>query len=190
MVQRYYETFVGSLPSLGDRNWTHYLKSLSNIGGDGAGDPDRRIVQILIQIKERYRTPMLQPEYTIDADEAMTLFNLGCGVIAMMSGQVRSRQSVAKNTLREEVREEISREPVRSDRDWSEELKFETRFEARTEPKLEVRQEAPRPESWADVRTESGLDRDILKRSTSSREEGSKEEETPEVYDFRRTQSA
>lgn len=99
MLRVYYETFAGTPSSTkGERNYTMYLKKLVAMldDEDAANKPDRRVIQMLIQIKDHYRNPLLLPEVSYSIDEAMQLFGLSSAVISMMAEQLSARQPAPK----------------------------------------------------------------------------------------------
>ncbi|MBV8548822.1 MAG: hypothetical protein JO126_05140 [Alphaproteobacteria bacterium] len=112
MLRAYYEAFVGGTASTkGERNYTMYLKKLAALldDEDATNKPDRRVIQMLIQVKDHYRNPLLLPETNLSIDEAMQLFGLSSAVISMMAEQLASRQPVTKvngNTSRVSAVEE------------------------------------------------------------------------------------
>jgi len=90
MLKQYYEMFAGSVSAKSERNLSIYLKKLAALAEDEETSPrpDKRVVQMLAQIKDRYRNPLLTPETAISADEAMSLFGMASALISLMAEQV------------------------------------------------------------------------------------------------------
>lgn len=104
MVRSYYESFGG--PSLGknERNFSIYLKKLAALAEDeekGIKRPDRRVVQMLSQIKDHYRNPLMSVDSTLSADEAMQLFGMASAIISVMAEQIEAQQKSEGGTSSE-----------------------------------------------------------------------------------------
>jgi hypothetical protein len=93
MLRSYYEACGGASLSKGERNFSMYLKKLSALADedDKPGRPDKRVVQMLTQVKDHYRTPLLSTENHISADEAMQVFGMVSGLISLMAEQIKSQ---------------------------------------------------------------------------------------------------
>ena len=100
-LKLYFETFAGPGSTKGERNYTVYLKKLAALSEDESKSsrPDKRVIQMLEQIKEHYRHPLLSPDTTISADEATQLFSLTSALITMMAEQTHSRRAGTKSAL-------------------------------------------------------------------------------------------
>ena len=98
MMQRYYDSFAGApLGPKTERNWSNYVKRLNALCDESLDtESDKRIVQMLTQIRDRYRNPLLNVEASISVDEAMTLFNLGASAMVMMAEQIDARLAKTK----------------------------------------------------------------------------------------------
>ncbi len=108
----YYESF-GSAP-MGpkiERNWNNTIKRLNALCDETLdSDADRRIVQLLTQIRERYRNPLTQSDVDYLTDDALTLFNLGGSVMSMMVEQMMARAD--KEKTRGELRANHNRKTI------------------------------------------------------------------------------
>lgn len=95
VLRQYYEVFAGSSAAKAERNYTIYLKKLSLMADDEslAMRPDRRVLQMLAQIKDQYRNPLTTPESSMTLEQATSLFGLASAIISMMAEQVQSRKS-------------------------------------------------------------------------------------------------
>lgn len=96
----YYESFTGTAPVKGERNYALYLKKLAALSEeeDRESRPDKRIIQMLAQIKDHYRNPLLTPEYGVSLEEALQLFGMASALISLMAEQIASRQKVEAKT--------------------------------------------------------------------------------------------
>lgn len=98
-LKQYYELFVSSSVSKAERNYNIYLKKLASLADDesNAARPDKRLLQMLAQIKEHYRNPLASPEGSISTDDATSLFGLATAVMTLMAEQalMRKKQDVA-----------------------------------------------------------------------------------------------
>ena len=54
--------------------------------------PDKRTLQMLAQIKDHYRNPLLAPENSVSADEAAQLFGMASALISLMAEQINAMQ--------------------------------------------------------------------------------------------------
>jgi hypothetical protein len=70
LILEYYDALTEGKKPLkeGDRNWGNYIKLLSEEGADS------KIVAYLQYLKDNHRNPVMHPEITLDADEAIALF--------------------------------------------------------------------------------------------------------------------
>ena len=61
MLRSYYENFTGSAPSKSERNYSVYVKKLAAMSEeeDRSYRPDKRVVQMLAQVKDHYRNPLI-----------------------------------------------------------------------------------------------------------------------------------
>ena len=102
MLRLYFEAYVDADTAKGERNYAAHLKKLAALADDEDKDksqrPDRRVLQMLAQIKEHYRNPLLTPEGRVGVDEAMQLFGMGSALIALMIEHISARRQAAKKT--------------------------------------------------------------------------------------------
>jgi hypothetical protein len=94
MLKQYYELFAGPVVAKGERNYAIYLKKLTTLAEDEEASPrpDKRVVQMLAQIKDHYRNPLLASETSISIDEATALFGMASALVSLMAEQVNARQ--------------------------------------------------------------------------------------------------
>lgn len=94
MARAYHDHFAAEPLPKNERNFSVYVKKLTAMAeeeGEGAR-PDRRAVQMLSQIKEHYRNPIIAPDCKISADEATQLFGMAGALIVLMGEQIVSRK--------------------------------------------------------------------------------------------------
>lgn len=86
----YYHQFAGTLPGRSERNFATYLRKLTALleDDDAKVRPDARLVQLLTQIKESYRNPMVAAESVTSTGAAATLFGLVTSVIMQLVEQI------------------------------------------------------------------------------------------------------
>lgn len=94
VLKRYYETFSGTQVNKNERTYSIYLKRLAVLSEDESNDfrPDKRLLQLLAQIKEHYRNPLTNPESNITVDQATSLFGLATAAMTLMTEQVVAHQ--------------------------------------------------------------------------------------------------
>jgi len=97
MLRNYYEVFVSTTPAKSERNYSLYIKKLAAMADeeDRGNRPDRRVVQMLAQIKERYRNPLVTSEATVSVDEALQLFGMASALISLMAETVAANKRKA-----------------------------------------------------------------------------------------------
>lgn len=95
VLKKYYEMFSGTAVAKTERTYSIYLKKLATLAEDegNAGRPDKRLLQMLAQIKEHYRNPLTSPDSSISVDQATSLFGLATAAITLMCEQI-----IAKGT--------------------------------------------------------------------------------------------
>ncbi|MDD3371883.1 MAG: hypothetical protein PHE27_08690 [Alphaproteobacteria bacterium] len=83
----YYEVFGGSLPTKAERHYSFYIKKLAALAEEDNRPvhPDKRIIQMLAQIKEHYRNPLIVSESSATVGEALQLFGMASAIISMMA---------------------------------------------------------------------------------------------------------
>lgn len=96
VLKKYYEMFSGTSVAKTERTYSIYLKKLATLAEDetNASRPDKRLLQMLAQIKEHYRNPLTSPDSSISTEQATSLFGLATAAITLMSEQIVARQEV------------------------------------------------------------------------------------------------
>jgi hypothetical protein len=92
VLRAYYEFFAGSAAAKGERNYAIYLKKLAAMAEDEEKQPrpDKRVVQMLAQIKDHYRNPLISPENSVSLEEATQLFGMSSALISLMAEQIQA----------------------------------------------------------------------------------------------------
>ena len=100
VLKQYYELFSGTTVAKTERSYNIYLKKLAALAEDESATmrPDKRLLQMLAQIKEQYRNPLITPESNVTAEQATSLFGLATAIITMMAEQIISRQKPANGS--------------------------------------------------------------------------------------------
>jgi len=95
VLKRYFELFSNANVARTERTYSLYLKKLATLAEDESNDsrPDKRLLQMLAQIKEHYRNPLTSPDNSISIDQATSLFGLATAAITLMSEQIMARQN-------------------------------------------------------------------------------------------------
>ncbi|MFY9287317.1 MAG: hypothetical protein WAO98_02320 [Alphaproteobacteria bacterium] len=90
----YYEAFAGPVSTKAERTFSIYLKKLSTMADDeeAKARPDKRVVQMLAQIKDHYRNPLMTAENSVSANEATQLFGMASALISLMAEQITGLQ--------------------------------------------------------------------------------------------------
>jgi hypothetical protein len=107
-LKPYFEMFAGAAGAKAERNYTIYLKKLTALAEEEetAFRPDKRVVQMLSQIKDHYRNPLIAAERSITVDDALSLFGMASALIALMAGQLHTqRQHEGKKPAKPTVAE-------------------------------------------------------------------------------------
>jgi len=100
MLRSYYEVFAGAAPAKSERNYSAYLKKLATMAeeDDRSPRPDKRVVQMLAQIKDHYRNPLVVAEVTPSVDEATQVFGMASAIISLMAEAVAAQRRPAETT--------------------------------------------------------------------------------------------
>ncbi|MDR3424567.1 MAG: hypothetical protein P4M13_05750 [Alphaproteobacteria bacterium] len=101
-LRSYYEVFAGAAPAKSERNYSVYIKKLSAMADEDDREPrpDKRVIQMLAQIKEHYRNPLIASEIAVSIDEATQLFGMASALISLMAEViVASRRGSAEAAL-------------------------------------------------------------------------------------------
>jgi len=95
VLRQYYEMFSGSAAAKNERNYAIYLKKLALMAEDESLSvrPDKRVLQMLAQIKDHYRNPLTTPESCISLEQATSLFGLASAIISLMAEQIQGKKS-------------------------------------------------------------------------------------------------
>ncbi len=90
VLKRYFEMFSGTSVAKTERSYSIYLKKLAMLSDDENNErrPDKRLLQMLAQIKEHYRTPLINPDSVITVEQATSLFALATAAITLMGEQI------------------------------------------------------------------------------------------------------
>jgi len=94
VLKQYYEMFAGPVSAKSERNYAIYLKKLAALADEEetAFRPDKRVVQMLAQIKDHYRNPLLSADGAVSLEEATSLFGMASALISMMAEQMLAQQ--------------------------------------------------------------------------------------------------
>ncbi len=98
----YYALFAGPLSGRADRNFATCLRKLAALveDEDVKVRPDARLVQLLTQIKESYRNPLVAAESIVTTGSAATLFGLVTSVIMQLVEHIAEYKDRAQETGR------------------------------------------------------------------------------------------
>lgn len=115
VLKKYYETFSGSLVNKNERTYGIYLKKLAALSEEeGTGFlPDKRLLQMLAQIKEHYRNPLTSPDSSISVEQATSLFGLATAAMTLMTEQIiahqaKGREKDTKISSRSQIKDEAT----------------------------------------------------------------------------------
>jgi len=94
MLRSYYEAFAGAPPAKTERNFAMYLKKLAAMAEeeDREARPDKRVIQMLAQVKDHYRNPLVTADSAPSVDEATQMFGMASALISLMGDAVASRR--------------------------------------------------------------------------------------------------
>jgi hypothetical protein len=103
VLKQYYELYSGTTVAKTERSYNIYLKKLATLSEEegNLNRPDKRLLQMLAQIKEHYRNPLTVPESSVSVDQATSLFGLACAVITLMAEQILAKQAKAVKGAKE-----------------------------------------------------------------------------------------
>lgn len=94
VLKKYYECFSGTAVNNNERSYAIYLKKLAGlVEEDAAIKPNKRLLQMLAQIKEQYRNPLISPDSDITLTQASALFNLAMAAIPLMIEQIATKEA-------------------------------------------------------------------------------------------------
>jgi hypothetical protein len=87
LIHRYYVAVTGSTPKRKDRNWGAYVRNLKAHKKKTANSKvDPTLIALIDQVREHHRNPIIDPEVTLMADEAQSLFSICQAVIISVAG--------------------------------------------------------------------------------------------------------
>jgi hypothetical protein len=94
MLRTYFEVYTGSAPAKSERNYSVYVKKLAAMSEeeDRPNRPDKRVIQMLAQVKDHYRNPLVAAEAVVSVDEATQLFGMASAIISLMAEAVASQR--------------------------------------------------------------------------------------------------
>jgi hypothetical protein len=95
VLRQYFELYAGGPAAKNERNYALYLKKLTALADDenSSAKPDKRVIQMLAQIKDQYRNPLAVPDQSISVEQATALMGLATAIIAVMAEQIQAQQA-------------------------------------------------------------------------------------------------
>jgi hypothetical protein len=90
---RYGDLYLGSHEGKAERNYNQTLKKLTTMADSDntAAHPDARVLQMMGDIKDQYRAPLLNPDSKADKEDALALFHLTTSVMTLMLQSLAER---------------------------------------------------------------------------------------------------
>lgn len=123
VLKTYYEFFSGTAVGRNERSYAIYLKKLAVLSEEEANPhrPDKRLLQLLAQIKEHYRNPLTNSDSTITVDQAVSLFGLSTAAMTLMCEEVirfkdSNQAATALNDVVDIAKEEGDEEETKAPR--------------------------------------------------------------------------
>jgi len=110
VLKRYYETYSSEKVANNERSYAMYLKKLAAISDDEENEqrPNKRLLQMLAQIKEHYKNPLMISGNEITIDQAVSLFGIATAAMALMSEDVlKSKNTSKSNKAAKEALDEV-----------------------------------------------------------------------------------
>ncbi len=91
-LRAYYSRFVGVAPKPKARNWGAYTKILRKCAEDKsrALRPDLKNLNLIDQIRDLHRNPLIHPEDNLDEDKAVVLFDVCKSAIIAMADEIKT----------------------------------------------------------------------------------------------------
>lgn len=87
-LEIYYQTFTGKTGTL--KGWDAYLKALEKVVEDGASPPpESKTINLLKQMKDDYRNPVVHPRVVLAEADARILFSNGEAAIMGMAQEIK-----------------------------------------------------------------------------------------------------
>lgn len=84
VIRRYYSVVTGTEPPVKFRNWGAYVRVLR-----GRPHVDQKVVNMIDQIREHYRNPVLHPADNLTSEDAQVLFGLCVSAITLIVGDMQ-----------------------------------------------------------------------------------------------------
>lgn len=105
VLKMYYEKFSGQDVARNERSYAIYLKRLAVLADDEANAyrPDKRLLQMLAQIKEHYRNPLMNSDSSFSSDKALALFGLATAAMTLMCEEITRSPSERKESDAEQA---------------------------------------------------------------------------------------
>lgn len=79
LIKEYYVKLSGQPWPHTQRDWGTYIRELGKIN-----NVSRKILDVLTQIKDNYRNPLVHPEDNLNSDEALSLFGIAVSTMSMI----------------------------------------------------------------------------------------------------------
>lgn len=95
MLRAYYEVYGDSSTSKTERNFAVLLKKLSTMADeeDRSPRPDKRVIQMLAQVKDHYRNPLVAVDSSASVGDATQLFGMASAIVSLMAETIATRHS-------------------------------------------------------------------------------------------------
>jgi hypothetical protein len=88
VLEEYYFEFSGSRKAL--RSWHDYYRELEELRKTADPAPEVSTLAYINQLRQSTRNPIMHPRVVLDETDAMTIFDLGRGVMLKMAQELRS----------------------------------------------------------------------------------------------------
>lgn len=90
-LEVYYQTFAGKEGTL--NSWNDYIKALDGVTMPGTElSPDKKTINLLKQIKDDYRNPVVHPRVVLSEADARIVFSNGEAAIMGMAQEIQKAQ--------------------------------------------------------------------------------------------------
>lgn len=95
MTAAYYELYAAPLTNRNERNLATYIRKLAALADDDSVKkrPDQRRIDLLSQIKDSYRNPLMSSDVAVETGSAAALFGLVVSAITQLAEPVAAQQS-------------------------------------------------------------------------------------------------
>ena len=84
VIIKYVEKVTGKTYGLKNRNWGAYIKVLQNCGADVS------VIGYIDHMRLFYRNPIIHPDQTLDANDALSLFNASLSAIIQLDAAIQA----------------------------------------------------------------------------------------------------